>query len=88
MSKSKTTAVDQMTTEIRNELLTVLVPCKTRPFHFAPGVKVAPVAKAIGITDPTLRSFAEGKSVSVSTLSRIRAYLDSRVQDEPAAENA
>jgi hypothetical protein len=84
MSK-KMTPVEQMTVEIRNELLTVLVPCKTRPFHFSPGVKVAPVAKAIGITDPTLRSFAEGASVSLSTLSKIRAYLDRRA-DESTAE--
>ena len=86
MSKRTLTPVEQMTVEIRDELLTILVPCKTRPFHFAPGVKVAPVAKAIGITDPTLRSFSEGASVSLSTLSKIRAYLDG--VRESAAETA
>ena len=77
MSKAKVTDVDRMQAEIRGDLLTVMVPCKAKgEFHFAPGVKVLPIAKAIGITSPTLDAFARGSTVSLTTLSKIRAYLD------------
>lgn len=87
MTKAKVTltAVDQMVVDVRNEVLTILVPCdsKKAPLHFLG--KVAPVAKAIGITDPTLRSFAEGNSVSASTLSKIQAYLTGRAESAETA---
>jgi hypothetical protein len=90
MSKTKS-PVEQLVDETRNELLAnVLIPCKTKgePFHFSPrGMRVATVAKAIGITDPTLRAFAEGKVVSMGTLSKIRGYLDAR-QEQGEPENA
>lgn len=81
MSKRTLTAVEQMVVDTRNEVLVVLRPCKNKAegLHFLG--KVAPIAKAIGVTDPTLKAFAEGASVSNRTLSLIRAYLDSR-QDE------
>lgn len=90
MSK-KLTAVEQMVVDTRNELLTVIIPCRAKgePFHFSPrGERVATVAKQVGVTDPTLRAFAEGKSVSNRTLSLVRAYLDTRREQAESAETA
>ena len=86
MSKSKLTPVEQMAVDVRNELLTVLVPCKVKPFHLHPdSPSIASIAKAVGVTDPTLRSFAEGNTVSVTTLGRIQAFLTSR-RDQAESE--
>lgn len=81
MAKRTLSPIEQMTVDVRNELLTVIIPCsaKNEPFHFSPrGERVGAVAKAIGVTDPTLRAFAAGKSVSTGTVAKVQRYFEQR----------
>lgn len=82
------TPIEQMAAEVRKNVLEVLIPCdsKKHPIHFVG--KVAPLAKAIGVTDPTLRALAEGRSVSLNTITKAQAYFNAQAAENTATEPA
>lgn len=85
MSKTKT-AADTLFAEVRNGMLEEIPVCRTCG---QTTVKIAPIARLIGITSPTLTAYVlDGKPVSQGVFGKIVNFLARRRAEREAGDVA
>ena len=86
MSKSKSPAEQLFDSVLKS--MRAIVPTCSKCHQTLPGVRIAPIARAVGVTPPTIESFVlRGQNVSQTTLNKLSGYV-ARQEAAAAASSA